>query len=299
MASVTVVIPTFNRHGLLLEALSSVFAQSFQDYKLVVVDDGSTDGTHAVLEPFATRLRYISKPHGGEASARNRGVREADTGFIAFLDSDDLWEPEFLSATMSHFTDNPQLGLVSTGCVLVPDGARRPRFRTPLLQGDLFATLFWRNFIAASTVVVRRECLDTVGLFDETLDQATDYDLWLRIARKYPIAVLNRPLCRWRRHEGNVSHQELRHRQCVLRVIESHCHDGRISRRQSRLRRSRLNVSLGRAYLKLGRTIEAEKCFREAIALTPFRIRPLRYLATGWFMEKGRALLSLLNKQTS
>lgn len=293
MASVTVVIPSFNRHSLLLEALASVFAQTVQDYELVIVDDGSTDATREALSPYKDKLRYIWKENGGEASARNRGIREARAPLIAFLDSDDLWEPTFIEATVGHFERNHHLALVGTGCVRIADGVSQARIREPVLQGDLFSTLFMRNFITASAVVVKRACLDSVGLFNESLDQATDYDLWLRIAKRHPIALLNRPLCRWRHHSGNVSQHEVRHRQCILQVIESHCNDRRISPRMNRMRRSRLHVSLGRAYLKVGRIIEAEECFRNANALTPFRIRPLRYLMTTWLRDKGRSFRSL------
>jgi tetratricopeptide (TPR) repeat protein len=93
--------------------------------------------------------------------------------------------------------------------------------------------------------------------------------------------------CRWRRHPGNVTRHELRHRQRVLQVIESHCNDRRISRRSSQIRRSGLTVSLGRAYLKLGRINEAKACFREAIALTPYRVRAWRSLLRAWLIERA------------
>lgn len=291
MATVTVIIPTFNRRTLLLAALSSVFTQTYQDYEILVVDDGSTDGTREALAPLSAKVRYCWKPHGGEASARNRGVREATTPYIAFLDSDDLWEPTFLHTTISTLESDPALALVATGCVVIPAQERRPRIRESALRGDLFQALFVRNFITASAVVVRRACFQRVGLFNESLDQAEDYDLWLRIARDYPIAFINQPLCRWRKHAGNLSGKELRHRVCTLQVVESHYDPRRISPLLYRRRRSRLQVSLGRALLEVGRTEEAKGCFREAIALTPFRFRPWRYLGATLLAEKCRGLI--------
>lgn len=299
MATVTVIIPTFNRRPLLLAALSSVFSQTCQDYEILVVDDGSTDGTEEALAPLSTKIRYFWNPHGGEASARNRGIREANTPYIAFLDSDDLWEPTFLQTTISTLDSDPELAMVTTGCLVIPGRERRPRIRESSLRGDLFQVLFVRNFITASTVVVRQDCFQRVGLFNENLDQATDYDMWLRIARTFPIAFLNQPLCRWRQHSGNISGNKLRHRQCVLQVIESHCHDRRISPRVSRIRRSKLKVSLGRTYLELDQIKEAVACFREAIGLAPFRVRPLCYLLTAWLKDRGRSYISLANKPRS
>ena len=111
LATVTVIIPTFNRRPLLLAALSSVFSQTYQDYEVLVVDDGSTDGTEAALAPLSTKTRYCWKPNDGEASARNRGIREANTPYIAFLDSDDLWEPTFLHTTISTLESDPALAM--------------------------------------------------------------------------------------------------------------------------------------------------------------------------------------------
>ena len=292
MPPVTVIIPTFNRSRLILEALSSVFAQTFQDFEIVLVDDGSTDDTHETLAPFASRIRYIRKANGGEASARNRGVHEAHTAFVAFLDSDDRWEPTFLETAMKHLDRHPGLGMVATACSAAPGGQEHPGIRKRLLQGDLYCLLFRRNFITASAVVVNRDCFEVVGFFSENLDQANDYDMWLRIARVYPMAFLNQPLCRWRQHAGNTSRDELRHRQCVLQVVAAHFDPFRISQDDYQRRRSHLSVSLGRVYLKLGRCEEAEACFREAITLTPFQVRPWRWLWATLLSSRSKAIAS-------
>jgi glycosyltransferase involved in cell wall biosynthesis len=293
MSRVTVIIPTFNRRKLVLEALASVFAQTFRDCEIVVVDDGSTDDTQEALAPFANRIRYVRKVNGGEASARNRGIQEAHTGHVAFLDSDDLWEPTFLETATKHLDRHPELGLVATACSGIPTGRDHPRIRRALLHGDLFRLLFCRNFITASAVLINGECFREVGFFNEDLDQATDYDMWLKIARAYPIAFLNKPLCRWREHAGNTSRHELRHRQCVLEIVASHFDPSRIPERMYKHRRSRLCVSLGRVYLKTGRIVEAQRCFREAIGLTPYRFRPWRYFWMTRLQGKGNGMSNL------
>jgi len=298
MAVVTIIIPTFNQHSFLLEALSSVFAQTFQNYKIVVVDDGSTDATRDVLSPYKDRLQYIWKENGGEARARNRGIREARSRFIAFLDHDDLWEPTFLETTIAHMERHPVLGLVSTGSVRMSDGKRHPGFRKGLLQGDLFPLLFHRNFITTSGVVVRRTSFDRVGLFDEPLGFGVDYDMWLRIAKAYPIALINKPLCKWRDHAGNISKNELLQlRKSVLQLIESYSTDRRISPKLSRSRRAQLMASLGCVYMKSDRISEAEACFRGALALAPFSLRPLCCLATARLLERARSFLGIINER--
>lgn len=276
-SSVTVIIPTYNRKDLVLQALSSVYAQTVQVHEIIVVDDGSTDGTQSQLHPHADRIRYIRQTHSGEANSRNRGLREATGIHVAFLDSDDLWEPSFLETTVSYLERYPLLALVGTACMTIPERERRPRTQVPSMQGDLFPCLFQQNFITASAVTARRSCLQHIGFFDETLDQATDYDFWLRVAHAYPIGFLNQPLCRWRRHPGNVSRHELRHRQCVLHVIERNYDATKVPPRLYRRRLSKLLVSLGRAYVRGHQIDEARACLRRAVILSPWRFRSWLY----------------------
>jgi glycosyltransferase involved in cell wall biosynthesis len=276
--TVSVILPTYNRKSLLLEALQSVFAQTYRDYEVIVVDDGSTDQTREALEPLFHAIRYISKPNGGEASARNRGIQEAQGGYVAFLDSDDLWEPRFLEVTTDYLGRHPDLGLVSTAWWTIPKGRREPRVRKPVLHGDLFPLLMRQSFISASAVVARRECFQRVGVFNESLEQAADYDMWLRIARAYPIAFLNTPLGRRRKHPGNISRNRLLLRKRALQIAEAHYDPARVSDAVYQRLRSELYISMGRAHLKLGEVEEAKTCFRQAAALTPYRPRPRRYL---------------------
>jgi glycosyltransferase involved in cell wall biosynthesis/peptidoglycan/xylan/chitin deacetylase (PgdA/CDA1 family) len=276
MTTVSVIVPTYNRKALLIEALQSIHAQTYTDYDIIVVDDGSTDDTRTAIGSQEQAVRYVWKPNGGEASARNYGIRHAHTEYVAFLDSDDRWAPDFLSTTLSYLTRHPDIVLVTTGCRVFPGNERRPRVAESLLQGNLFPRLFMRNFITASAVVVRRSCFQDTGFFDESLDQATDYDMWLRIAKRYPIAFLNQPLCLWRRHEGNISRSKLQHRQHVLDVVTRHFDVSRISRWSYALRRSRLFGSMGRAYRQSGNIEQAGACVSQAVRLAPWRVRAWR-----------------------
>ena len=273
---------------MVIEALKSVCAQTYTDYELVVIDDGSTDDTERHLKPWLPKIRYIKKANGGECSARNMGIRQATSEYVAFLDSDDQWEPFFLQTVMEAMDETPSLGLVTTGRYVFPKGIRLPRIPHSSLKGDLYQTLFQNNFVTASGCIVKRECFDKVGMFDEDLEQAGDYDMWLRIAKEYPIAFINEYLCRWYHHASNISGDELLHQLCRQHVLEKNYDPSRISLRDWRHRRSRNLVSLGRAYLKKDQRSCAHRCFRQAIHLTPFRVRPWRhFLQTAcWIMQE-------------
>jgi glycosyltransferase involved in cell wall biosynthesis len=276
MARVTVLIPTFNRQKMVVEAVKSVWAQTYTDYELVVVDDGSTDDTERHLEPWLPKIRYIKKSNGGECSARNVGVRQATSDYVAFLDSDDRWEPRFLDTVMQVVSETPSLGLATTACLVFPKGIQRPRIPKSSIKGELYSFLFQHNFITTSGVVARRDCFEKVGLFDEKLNQAGDYDMWLRIAKEFPIAFLREPLCRWYQHSTNVSCHELEHKLCLQQVLENNYDSTRISSKDWKIRRSRVLVSLGKAYLGKHQRSQAQRCFREAIQVAPWRIRPWR-----------------------
>lgn len=183
---VSVVIPTFQRARLAERAVESALGQSYANIEVVVVDDGSTDGTADRLEKFrASGVRVLRNPeNSGAAAARNHGIANSRGEFVAFLDSDDVWEAGKLEAQIARFLGGPAaLGVVYGGRrTLLPDGtATETRAK---LRGDIFERLRLRNPIALCTVVVRRSVLRDVGLFDTTLPACEDWDLLLRIAQK-------------------------------------------------------------------------------------------------------------------
>ena len=275
MPTVTVIIPTYNRREMVCQAVRSAQVQLYRDLTILVIDDGSTDGTDRACLQLGSNVCYHWQANHGEASARNQGIRLASSPFVAFLDSDDQWHPAFLKIVMEEFEMDPDLALVSTGCVESPGNKHRPRRAPSRISGDVFVPLFSRNFVTTSAVVLKRSCFDRVGFFDERLEQAEDYDMWLRIAQVLPVAFINQPLCRWRRHPGNVSANKIEQKTALLHVIEAYKTDPRISSELYAMRRSRLLVSLGRAYARGGRLPEAHRCFSDALTLTPYRMKPL------------------------
>jgi glycosyltransferase involved in cell wall biosynthesis len=193
--SVTVVIPTYNLASLLPDAILSVRAQQWSNLDIVVVDDGSTDNTETVLNSLARDggLRWFRQQNAGAAAARNRGVAEAKGEWIAFLDADDVWLPDKLAFQFRALERQPKAAFSYTDVLLrFTSGAESPLecgnarpLLTQLLGGNLFAT---------PTVVVRRDCLEQVGLFDAELRTGEDWDLWMRLAAHFEHVRVARPL---------------------------------------------------------------------------------------------------------
>lgn len=199
--AVSVIVPTFNRAGLLPRAIGSVLGQSFEDFEVLIVDDGSTDETAEVVARYEDpRVRYLAQPrNAGVSAARNRGLREARGDLVAFLDSDDEWLPGKLAQQVELFRRVPDdVGLVYTGveCVL-PDGRRR--VDRPEERGDVYRLMLGRNVIhgGGSNVMMRRSVVATVGFFDEGLRAIEDYEYWLRVARFFKVDYVAAPLIRY------------------------------------------------------------------------------------------------------
>ncbi len=192
---VSVVIPTFNRRDMLLEAVESVLAQSWRDFELLVVDDGSTDGTAAALAPYLDRITLVTQGNRGVSAARNRGVAASRGELIAFLDSDDLWHPEKLAVQVNYLAAFRRAALCHTEEVWIRHGTRvNPRLRHAKAEGPAFTRLLRESLISPSSVLIRRATLQEAGGFDETLPACEDYALWLKIARRHQIHLIDRPL---------------------------------------------------------------------------------------------------------
>jgi glycosyltransferase involved in cell wall biosynthesis len=192
---VSVVIPTYNRSKLVLEAVQSVCAQQGVPFEVIVVDDGSTDGTARELEAFGEPVRYIAQVHRGVAAARNRGIAEARGEWIGFLDSDDLWLPGKLAAQMGYLASNPDIRICQTEEIWLRDGKHvNPKRYHQKPEGFCFGSLLDRCMVSPSAVVIHRSVFGVAGLFDESLPACEDYDLWLRIGCRYPLGLIREPL---------------------------------------------------------------------------------------------------------
>lgn len=192
MTGVSVIIPTYNRAGRLLRAISSVLYQTFTYSEVIVVDDGSDDGTADCLKPVMKQIKYIRHPDNlGVSAARNRGLKASQCPFVAFLDSDDYWLPRKLSTQMAFFNRNPEAVACQTEEIWIRNGIRvNPGKRHLKPSGDIFVPSLRLCLVSPSAVMLKRSLLDEVGLFDEDLPACEDYELWLRISCRYPIHLI-------------------------------------------------------------------------------------------------------------
>ncbi|MGB8993226.1 MAG: glycosyltransferase family A protein [Desulfobaccales bacterium] len=192
---VSVIIPTYNRAALVREAVASVLAQTYRDFEVVVVDDGSTDGTGAALAGYREIRMHCHRRRRGVAAARNTGVAAARGEWLAFLDSDDLWLPDKLARQMAHLNNQPGLLVSQTEETWVRRGVR---VNQPLshrkVGGLIFMPSLARCMVSPSAVILHHRLLEAHGGFDETLPAAEDYDLWLRLTWRYEVGLVAAPL---------------------------------------------------------------------------------------------------------
>ncbi len=238
--AVSVILPTYNRATVLGEAIDSVRAQTFNEWELIVVDDGSTDGTATVVERSARRdgrIDYVRAKQGGVSAARNLGIQKARGEFVAFLDDDDLWLPEKLTRQVQALGAHPHWAFVYTQAELrFVDGESR-RLRLPL--ATTFETLLARNTIVTPSLLARREALREVGGFNERMAVMEDVDLFLRVASRHPFGVLSEALticrpsrARYRARHAEGSENHIRGLRALM--------DGPITRERRRLIRQKI-----------------------------------------------------------
>ncbi len=210
---VTVTVTTYNRAGMVIEALDSVFAQTYPNFEVVVVDDGSTDDTRRVIqERYGDRLTYIYQENQGPAVARNTSVRAARGEYIALMDDDDLWLPTKLEKQMAALEEHPDCALAYCACLQASaDGQNTGKIHRSTDRGrtgDNFALFLRQAVITETCVILRRRAFDELGLFDEELPTGKDTDLFLRVALHYPAVYLREPLMLVREHPGRKTHSD-------------------------------------------------------------------------------------------
>ncbi len=191
----SVVIPTYNRAHKVVRAVGSVLAQTISDYDVWVIDDGSTDQTGELLEPYRDRIHYVCQANAGAAGARNHGILASSGQFVAFLDSDDRWAPDKLEAVAAAIRMAPDTGLFYSQCEVVDEAGNLLWIdRSRRIESSAYRPLLLGNFLATSSAIVRRDALEWVGEFDSTLEPCEDWDYWLRLSRRFPITLVPQPL---------------------------------------------------------------------------------------------------------
>lgn len=208
---VSVIIPVYNALPYLPQTVESVFAQTFKDFELLIVNDGSTDGFVQWANTLTDeRVRVVHQSNQGPGAARNTGLRQARGEFIAFLDADDLWLPTKLAKQVGELEAHPKVGLTHTSISYIDERGNK-------LYKDLQAHgrgNMWRQIVAfnprylihcGSTPLIRRECFDSVGMFSTELRLAQDWEMWIRISHRYHFSTLAEVLVRYRQHPTNIS----------------------------------------------------------------------------------------------
>lgn len=209
--AISVVIPTYGHRDYVALALESVFAQTFSDYEVIVVNDGSPDDTASVLLPYITsgRIRYVEQANRGQAAARNHGLALSSGEFVAFLDDDDLWPNDKLEWQVDFLRKNPLVNGVG-GRHLSAAPLYSPTTGNTRTDLDVAALYRWAGFISPGAVLFRATCLREIGGFDPCLWGSDDYDLYLRVARVSPMVLVDRLALWYRVHDGNASKQAAR-----------------------------------------------------------------------------------------
>jgi glycosyltransferase involved in cell wall biosynthesis len=221
---VSIVIPTYCHRDLILRTLDSVFHQTMTDYEIIVVNDGSTDDTGAILAPLvdAKRIQYFEQSNQGQSRARNYGIERCRGEYVALLDDDDLWPEDKLQWQVNFLDANPDVGMVG-GTLQAIDEHGAFRWKGTFFPAIDFKALFAENpFLSPGQTLIRSDLLRRVGGMNPTIWGADDWDLWFRIAKVSRIVMLDRLALYYRLHPGNASKQTARLLKASCETLETH-----------------------------------------------------------------------------
>lgn len=273
---VSVIIPTFNRVELLKETVQSVRDQTFRDFEIIVVNDGSSDGTAQWLSEQKD-LRAVTHANSGIAASRNKGASIARGRWLAFLDHDDLWAPEKLQVQAEFVKAHPEVAMVAVMHERLGKPYREPRAPS-WTCGDLFVKEYAESFIHTSSVMIREDVFKEIQGFPTCYRFADEFHVWLQIAAAHPIAYFDRPLVFIRFYAANTSHNRIGVRTDTYDILMRNYDPSRIPRSVFLRTMSDHDISFGRAYVQAGDLREALKWFKSSVQRTPLRLRGWRYL---------------------
>ncbi len=223
MPLISVVIPVYNGEKTIRETIESVINQTFGDFELIVIDDGSHDSTLDIVKGIPdSRLKVFSFPNAGLAASRNRGIKVACGDYISFIDADDLWTPDKLEAQLKALQTHPQAAVAYSWTDCIDESGQFCRRGNHItVQGNVYAQLLLTDFIEnGSNLLIRSQAFQNVGYFDESLPAAEDWDMWLRLAANYEFVVVPSPQVLYRLSATSMSANVVRQEAACLRVIE-------------------------------------------------------------------------------
>lgn len=262
------VLPTYDRAGILADSIQSVLDQTYTDFELIVVDDGSQDRTEAVVTEFADpRVRYVAhETNRGAPAARNTGIARARGDIVAFQDSDDEWLSEKLRKQVDVFDDaSRNVGVVYTGMDRKVEGETRylPYRGVDQKAGDIERSIVRQNFISTQMAAVRRECFDAVGDFDEKMAPLEDWELWIRLSQRYQFELVDEPLVRGAVEPDSISKNLAAIVDARERIVEKHYEQFDTASLANHL------FFIGHGAMKLGHTQKGKSYLRKAVRTKP------------------------------
>jgi glycosyltransferase involved in cell wall biosynthesis len=223
MPTISVIVPAYNAEQTILETITSVLNQTFSNFELLVINDGSTDRTLELLSTVQDpRLKIFSYPNGGVSVARNRGITQASGEFIAVLDADDLWTVDKLELQLAALQEHPEAGLAYSWAYYMDEQGKSIQPSEPVyFEGNVYAQLLVNDFVVScSNCLMRRQTIDSVGEFDQEVAGAADWDYWLRVALQWPFVVVPKHQVYYRVSAGSMQSNVEFMERCNLRVIE-------------------------------------------------------------------------------
>jgi len=274
--TVSVIIPSYNRAHLLGRAIQSILNQTYQDFEIIVVDDGSKDNTEEVVRGFNDkRIRYIwHEVNKGGSAARNTGIRAARGEYIAFQDSDDEWLSQKLEKQMKVFEKvSPKVGVVYTGYWRLKGDKKTyiPSSKVSQKEGDIHKILLEVNFVTTQAVVVKTECFERAGMFEEELRRLEDWELWIRISKYYHFKCIDEPLVVSYYTPGSISADESALIRARKLILEKHFEDTK----KDRGLLAKHYRDIGLLLCSNGEMGQGRKYFITALKVYPLNIRPL------------------------
>ena len=284
MPTFEVIVPAYNASRFLAAALDSVISQTLEDWRILLVDDGSTDATPEIAASYAERLgskmKYIRQANAGLPAARNTAIRHAEGEFLALLDADDVWLPCRLAETLKVLRRSPQVGL-TYGFIdsIDPDGKILKTFTNahPHGEGKVAPYLYMRLMdLPCPSITFRRACVEAVGGFDETMRATEDRDLWFRIAQHYDVGLVRHVIAQYRTSPQAMTRDPERMFQAQLRFLEKHFGEPGCGVRARKIGLGQIHRQKAEALAGLGQPGPALRFALKALALAPLRIENAR-----------------------
>lgn len=288
---VSVVTPTYNRAGFLPQAIESVLQQTFGDFELIVVDDGSTDDTPHLMDRYLrdTRVRYFKQSNQGQSVARNRGIEEARGEYICFLDSDNAWREKKLEQSLEVFRHNPEFHVVYGDYMVIDaEGNELGVNQMRRYTGRVTAHLLKDNFVSMNTTMTRSLCFQQMGGFDEKDRLTEDYGLWLRFSTRYRFYYLDQILGYYRVMDGQISSDKARRLEANERLLKSFLaeYPDSVSASEKRRGLSHFYARKARYHGSSGEVVKALADSARSLSLDPFWPAPWKALVKSFFRSR-------------